>query len=41
MLLKIKFGSTDGSDDGEYNGVGSVEIPNIFAMPDNYFLETE
>ena len=34
----MKFGPFDGRDDGEYSGVGFVEISTIFAMQDSFFF---
>ena len=31
----------DGEEDGEYNGIGFVEIPKILAMKDTTFLGVE
>ena len=33
----MDFGSFDGGEDGECNGVGLVEVSGIFAMQDDYF----
>ena len=36
---EMKFGAPDGGDDGEYNGVGFVEISRLFAMYTHLPLE--
>ena len=33
-----EFGSLDGGDNNEYNGLGFVEISKIFAMQDAFFF---
>ena len=39
--IAVTFDSFIGAEDGEPNGVGSVEISYISAMQDKYFFETE
>ena len=35
----MEFGPLDGGEDGEHNGVGLVEISNIFGMECRYFFD--
>ena len=37
----MEFGSLDGGEDGEHNGVDFVEISKMSAMQDAFFIETE
>ncbi len=36
----MEFGSFDGGEEGEHNGINLVEIGNIFIMQDGFFNET-
>ena len=38
MVPEMEFGSYDGREDVEHDGVRFVEIPTIFATQDNFFL---
>ena len=38
---EMDFCSLDGGENGEHNGVGFVEISQIFAMKDVFFFETD
>ena len=41
MVPERNFGSVDRRDDGEYNGVGFVEISDIFVMQGRFFVESD
>ena len=38
VIKRRKFDCPDGLDDGEYNGAGIVEMPQLFAKEDVYFF---
>ena len=38
--MKNKFGLHDGGDDGEHNGVGILEVSEIFEAQDAFFFGT-
>ena len=38
--IKLKYGSIDGREDGEYKGFDFVEMPNIIVMQDTFFVGT-
>ena len=41
MLEKMQYGSLDGKDDGEHNGVGFVEMHPLLLGQDTPVVDTE
>ena len=37
----MEFGTLDGGESGEHNGIGSMEISTLFVTLDIYFVATE